>query len=159
MIKEFKKFILRGNVIDLAVGVVVGSSFTAIVNSLVTNIIMPFVGVLTAGVDFADIKIDLTAIAKALGNNNIPEGGIYISLGLFINSIIQFLIIAFTIFIFVKLFNKSKEKLEAIAKKEEKKKEEAKKSNEVLLLEEIRDLLKKSKWLFYLLSSFFTKYI
>lgn len=148
MIKEFKKFIFRGNVVDLAVGVVVGSAFTAIVNSLVNNIIMPFVGVLTAGVNFKDITIDLTGLSKALGNTKIPETGLTISIGLFINSIVEFLIIATAVFLFIKAINVSRDKMEELIKKDEKKKAAATpvvKSEEVKLLEEIRDLLKKKE--------------
>jgi large conductance mechanosensitive channel len=148
MIKEFKKFIFRGNVIDLAVGVVVGSAFTGIVNSLVNNVIMPFVGVLTAGVNFKDITIDLTPLAKALGvTDTSPE----MPIGLFINSIVEFFIIAIAIFIIVKAINISRDKMEEISKKKGKKKEEENKQEEVskpediLLLQEIRDLLKKNK--------------
>jgi large conductance mechanosensitive channel len=147
MIKEFKKFIFRGNVVDLAVGVVVGSAFTAIVNSLVNNIIMPFVGVLTAGVNFKDITIDLSGLSRALGNTKIPETGLTISIGLFINAIVEFLIIAVAVFLFVKAINVSRDKMEEIIKKDEKKKAAAPvvKSEEVKLLEEIRDLLKKKE--------------
>lgn len=148
MIKEFKKFIFRGNVMDLAVGVVVGSSFTAIVNSLVNNIIMPFIGVLTSGVNFKDITIDLSGLSKALGNTKIPETGLTMSIGVFINSIVEFIIIAATIFLVVKAINVSREKMESLTKKEEekeKKKEVVIKSDEVKLLEEIRNLLKEKK--------------
>lgn len=146
MIKEFKKFISRGNVIDLSVGIIIGTAFTKIVNSIVNDIIMPFIGVLTAGVNFADIKINLVPIAKALGNKNIPADGIYMSLGLFINAIIEFLIIGFTVFLLIKFINKSKEKLEEISsKKPKKKEEEVKKPDDIILLEEIRDILKKKK--------------
>ncbi len=144
MINEFKKFISRGNVIDLSVGIIIGSAFTKIVNSIVNDMIMPFIGVLTAGINFADIKINLASLAKALGNKSIPKEGIYMSLGLFINAVIEFLIIAITVFLIIKVINKSKEKVEELKKKEIKK-EEAKKAEDVVLLEEIRDLLKKKK--------------
>lgn len=151
MIKEFKKFILRGSIVDMAVGIVIGSSFTAIAQSLVNNIIMPFVGVLTAGVDFANIKIDLSNLAKFLGNKDIPAEGIYISIGMFINSIVQFLILACTVFLLIRFINKSKERVEKLKKAEEEEEEEIKeeepikKTDDILLLEEIRDLLKKKK--------------
>lgn len=144
MIKEFKKFVFKGNVMDLAVGVVIGSAFTAIVTSLVNNVIMPFVGVLTAGVNFKDIKIDLSPLAKALGNkidkNAIPT----LSIGLFINSIVQFFIVAITVFIFIKIINVSREKMEELANKKGKK-EKVVKPEDIKLLEEIRDLLKEEK--------------
>ncbi len=147
MIKEFKKFISKGNVIDLSVGIIIGTAFTKIVNSIVNDMIMPIIGVLTAGIDFADIKINLIPLAKALGNDKIPAGGINMSLGLFINAVIEFLIIGFTVFLLIKFINKSKEKLEALnAKKDKKEKEEAvKKPDDILLLEEIRNILKRQK--------------
>lgn len=140
MFKEFKKFILRGNVIDLSVGIIIGGAFTGIVNSLVNNVMMPFLGVLTAGVNFKDIKIDLSGLARALGNT-VGEEGVYMSIGLFINGVIEFLIMALVVFLLVKFINK----LFTMNKKE---KEEAKpivKTDEVLLLEEILKEMKKSK--------------
>ena len=128
-LKEFKDFISKGNVLDLAVAVVIGGAFNAIVTSLVNDVIMPLVGIIIGGIDFSGIKI-------TLGNSNIMVGN-------FIQNIVNFLIVAFTIFVVVKAFNKLQEKAK---KKEEKKEAEApKKSDEVLLLEEIRDLLKKNK--------------
>lgn len=124
MLKEFKKFISRGNVFDLAVGVVVGNAFSKIVTSLVDNIIMPIVGIIIGGIDFT--KLSLTIF------------DVKIEFGIFIQNIVDFLIIAFCIFIAIKVINK-------LTKKEEKK-EEVKapvKSDEVKLLEEIRDLMKK----------------
>lgn len=140
MFKEFKKFILRGNVIDLSVGIIIGGAFTGIVNSLVNNVMMPFLGVLTAGVNFKDIKIDLSGLARALGNT-VGEEGVYMSIGLFINGVIEFLIMALVVFLIVKFINK----LFTMNKKE---KEEAKpivKTDEVLLLEEILKEMKKTK--------------
>ena len=128
MIKEFKEFISRGNVIDLAVGVIIGSAFGKIVYSLVDNIIMPLVGVLIGGIDFSNLAIKI--------------GKARIEYGLFIQNVVDFLIVAFCIFIFVKAINKLNEK---VKKKEEKKEEAPKKSNEEILLEEIRDILKKDK--------------
>jgi large conductance mechanosensitive channel len=143
MINEFKKFIFRGNVIDLAVGVIIGSAFTGIVNSLVNNVIMPFIGVLTAGVNFKDITINLTPLARALGNTDATPK---MPIGLFINSIVEFFIIAITIFLMVKAINVSRDKMEALAKKKGKKskEEEVKKPEDIVLLQEIRDLLKKN---------------
>jgi len=124
MIQEFKTFISRGNVIDLAVGVVVGNAFKDIVNSLVDNIIMPVVGILIGGIDFS--KLGLTVF------------DVKIQFGLLLQSIVDFLIIAFCIFMAIKVINK-------FTRKKEKKEEEKTpvKSDEVKLLEEIRDLLKK----------------
>lgn len=126
MFKEFKKFISRGNVFDLAVGVVVGNAFSKIVTSLVDNIIMPIVGIIIGGIDFT--KLSLTIF------------DVKIEFGIFIQNIVDFLIIAFCIFMAIKLINK-------LTKKEEPKEEvkEPVKSDEVKLLEEIRDLMKKKK--------------
>lgn len=125
MIKEFKKFISRGNVVDLAVGVVIGSAFSKIVSSLVDNIIMPLVGILIGGINFT--KLSLTIF------------GVEIQFGIFLQNVVDFLIIAFCIFMVVKLFNKLTHR--------EEKKEEVKpaKPNQEVLLEEIRDLLKDKK--------------
>lgn len=130
MIKEFKEFISRGNVIDLAVGVIMGGAFGKIVTSLVNDIIMPLVGALIGGINFTNLSITIK-------DSNIMYGS-------FIQNIVDFLIIAVCIFIMVKLVNK----LNSIHKKKEEveeKIEEVKKPDDVLLLEEIRDLLKKEK--------------
>lgn len=132
MIEEFKKFIFRGNVIDMAVGVVIGTAFTKIVNSLVNDIIMPLIGLLTAGIDFTNLKIKITSEVS-------------LSVGLFINTIVEFLIIAVSIFIVVKLINTAREKLDRSAKKKkEEKAPEPVKSAEVVILEDIRELLKEN---------------
>lgn len=120
---EFKQFISKGNVVDLAVAVVIGNAFNQIISSLVNDIIMPLVGILIGGIDFTDIKL-------TIGNESILFGS-------FIQNIIDFLIIAFSIFIVIKLINKFKTKKENV---EEVKKE--KKTDDIILLEEIRDLLK-----------------
>lgn len=123
---EFKTFIQRGNVIDLAVGVVIGGAFGKIVTSLVNDILMPIIGLLIGGQDFKGLSIKIKDTTIAYGS--------------FIQNVVDFLIVAFFIFVFVKIINN-------LFKKEETKKEEVKptKSDEVLLLEEIRDLLKKKK--------------
>ncbi|MBR6518379.1 MAG: large-conductance mechanosensitive channel protein MscL [Oscillospiraceae bacterium] len=135
---EFKAFISRGNVVDMAVGVIVGSAFTAIVNSLVKDVVTPFIGVLTGGVDFTQMKYVIT---PAVGET--PE--VAIPYGNFIQAILNFLIIAFVVFCMVKMINTMRAKMEAQKKKEEETKpaEPPKPSEEVLLLTEIRDLLKK----------------
>ncbi len=125
---EFKTFISKGNVMDLAIAVVIGNAFNSIVSSLVDDIIMPFVGLIIGGIDFSDIRV-------TLGDANIMFGR-------FIQNIVDFLIVAFTIFVIVKAFNKLQEKTK---KKEEKEEVEAKKADDIVLLEEIRDLLKKNK--------------
>lgn len=145
MWKEFKTFILRGNVMDLAVAVVIATAFMAIVNSLVKDIIMPCVGMLTAGIDFASIKVVLKpAILDAAGEIATPE--VAIGFGLFFNAIIQFVIIAAVIFLIVKMINKARATMDAKRKMTE---EEAPAIPEipadVALLTEIRDLLKNQK--------------
>lgn len=132
MLKEFKEFAVKGNVIDLAVGVVIGGAFGKIVTSIVNDIIMPLIGVLTGGVNFTYLKI---VIKEAQGN--IPA--VTINYGSFIQNIIDFLIISFSIFLFIKLINKFKRE----KKTETAEIESAKQSEEVQLLQEIRDLLKK----------------
>ena len=130
MVKEFKEFISRGNVIDLAVGVIIGGAFGNIVTSLVNDIIMPIIGMIIGGINFSSLSITVGKASIAYGN--------------FIQNVINFLIIALCIFFVVKFMNK----LASLKKKEEKKeaaKEETKPSEEVLLLKEIRDLLKKKK--------------
>ena len=125
---EFKEFISKGNVLDLAVAVVIGNAFNAIVTSLVNDVIMPLVGIIIGGINFSTIMITL--------------GDAHIMIGAFIQNVVNFLIVAFTIFVVVKAFNA----LHAKTKKNEEKKEEApKKADDILLLEEIRDLLKKQK--------------
>ena len=126
LIDEFKKFIMRGNVLDLAVGVVMGNAFSKIVSSLVNDIMMPFIGVIIGGHDFSNLSIKV--------------GSASIMYGSFIQNVIDFLIIAFSIFIFIKIINTITKKKE----KEDTKKDKAKEvSEEVLLLREIRDSLKK----------------
>lgn len=129
IIGEFKEFISKGNVLDLAVGVIIGSAFQKIVTSLVNDILMPFLGLITGGHDFTSLTLKFKDAT--------------INYGLFIQNIIDFLIMAFCIFIIVKIFNKLKSSLDKKEEIVEEPKEEPKKSNEELLLEEIRDLLKK----------------
>ena len=119
---DFKKFISQGNVVDMAVGVIIGGAFGKIVTSLVNDILMPIIGAIIGGLDFSSLMIKV--------------GKAKISYGLFVQSVVDFLIIALCIFLMVKLFEKFK-------KQEEE--EAPKKSDEVVLLEEIRDLLKKKK--------------
>ena len=125
MLKEFKQFISRGNVVDLAVGVIVGGAFGKIVTSLVNDIMMPLIGVISGGIDFTNLSITFKDAT--------------IAYGAFIQNIIDFLIISACIFLFVKFINKLSKP------KKEEKPAPAKKSDEVLLLEEIRDLLKNEK--------------
>ncbi|MFZ5554635.1 MAG: large-conductance mechanosensitive channel protein MscL [Bacteroidota bacterium] len=122
MLKEFREFAMRGNVVDLAVGVVIGTAFSAIVTSLVTNIIMPMVGVLIGETDFKSLEVTV--------------GGAHVMYGMFIQAVVDFLIIAFAIFITVKLMNAIKKKEETAPSKP------AEPTNEEKLLTEIRDILK-----------------
>ena len=126
MIKEFKEFISKGNVVDLAVGVIIGGAFGKIVSSLVDNILMPLIGLLLGGVNFSELSFKVKDAT--------------VNYGLFIQNIVDFLIIALCVFLIVKAINK----MSNLKKKEEAKKEEKPaKSDEVKLLEEIRDLMKK----------------
>jgi large conductance mechanosensitive channel len=127
MLKEFKDFAMKGDVMDLAVGVIIGAAFGKIVSSLVTDIIMPPIGFLLGGVDFSSLVITLKQASAV-----VPA--VTINYGLFINSIIDFIIIALTIFLVVKQFERFKKKEEAKA---------AEPTEEVVLLREIRDSLKK----------------
>lgn len=130
LISEFKQFAMRGNVVDLAVGVVIGAAFGKIVSALVSGIIMPVIGVLVGGVNFADLAITLKPAA---------DGGeaVLLQYGLFVQSTVDFVIIAFAIFIAIKLINKMQRK------QEEAPPAPAEPSAEVKLLSEIRDALKK----------------
>ncbi|WP_396125085.1 large-conductance mechanosensitive channel protein MscL [Clostridium sp. CX1] len=128
MFEEFKKFAVKGNVIDLAVGVVIGGAFGKIVTSLVNDILMPIIGLLLGGINFTNLKF---VIRPAKGG----AAEAAIKYGQFIQSVVDFLIISFSIFIFVKAIYRFK-------KKEEKKEEKLQSSEEERLLAEIRDLLR-----------------
>ena len=123
----FKEFIAKGNVIDLAVGVIIGGAFGKIVSSIVNDILMPLLGIIIGGVDFTSLSFKIGDAVVTYGN--------------FIQNVIDFLIIAVCVYIMITVINRVTNKF----KKEEEKKEEEKKSDEVALLEEIRDLLKKNK--------------
>jgi large conductance mechanosensitive channel len=138
MLGEFKKFILRGNVIDLAVAVVIGAAFGAIISSIVNDIIMPVIGYVTAGIDFAELRVVLEPAVVVNGEETAAE--VAIRYGNLIQVIIQFLIIALCIFFVVKGIAKMRERFE---KKKEEAAEPATRAEDVVLLEEIRDLLKK----------------
>lgn len=145
MLKEFKEFIARGNVIDLAVGVVIGGAFTSIVNSLVNDIIMPFVSLITGGIDFSNWFVALNGESYETLEAAKEAGAATLNYGNLISVIINFIIVAFVIFLVIKAINKASEKAKKLAKKEEEKKaaaEEPVKSPELQALEEIRDLLK-----------------
>ena len=135
---EFKEFIKRGNVLDMAVGVVIGTAFGAIVTSLVNDIIMPLVSLLTGGLDFTNWFVTLDGKEYATLEAAQTAGAATLNYGNLIAVIINFVIIAFCIFLVVKAMNKFMKK-----KEEEATEEPPKKSDEVVLLEEIRDLLKR----------------
>ena len=128
MLKEFKDFAMRGNVVDMAVGIIIGAAFGKIIASLVSDVIMPPIGMLMGNVDFSDLAI-------ILGEG---EAAATLNYGLFINTVINFLIIAFAIFMVIRGLNSMKKK------EAEKPAEPAKPSAEETLLTEIRDLLAKS---------------
>ncbi len=141
MLREFKEFAMRGNVIDLAVGVVIGAAFGKIVDSLVKDVIMPPIGLALGKVDFSNLFIVMkegaTAGPYATVADAAKAGAVTLNLGLFFNTLISFLIVAFAIFMTVKVINRLKrEEAAAPAAAPEP-------SEEVLLLREIRDALKK----------------
>lgn len=141
MLKEFKNFAIKGNVVDLAVGVIVGASFGAIVKSLVDDIIMPPIGFLLGNVDFSNLFIVIKEGAKApgpymtLADAN-AAGAVLVKYGAFANTVVSFLIVSFAVFIMVSQLHK-------LQKKEETKAPPPAPTDEVKLLSEIRDLLKK----------------
>lgn len=137
MVGEFKKFMLRGNVIDLAVGLVMGSAFGAIVTSLVNDIIMPIIGYATAGISFVDLKIILAA--AVMEGTEVVKPEVAIGYGKLIQVIINFILIGFSIFFIVKGINKMRARME----KPPEPAAPPAKPDDVVLLEEIRDLLKK----------------
>ena len=138
MLKEFKSFISKGNVVEMAVGLIMALYFGAIVKSLVDHIIMPPIGLLLGNVDFSNLKVVLVE-ASMNGDVAVPE--VALSYGVFINTIITFLIVSFCIFLVVKGYNKMKESVEK--KEAEAPAEPPAPSKEEVLLTEIRDLLKK----------------
>lgn len=131
MLKDFKEFAFKGNVLDMAIGVIIGTAFGNIVTSLVKDMIMPIISILTGGINFTNLKFIITPKNGDMAENAIAYGS-------FIQNVVDFLIIAFCIFLFVKLIEKFK-------KKEEVKIEAPKKADDIVLLEEIRDLLKAKK--------------
>ncbi len=133
MFKEFKKFAMKGNVIDLAVGVIIGAAFGQIVSSLVNDIIMPPIGLLIGGIDFSEFYINLSKTTYASLSEAKKAGAATINYGIFLNNIIHFLIIAVAIFILVKQVNRFKHD------------EPAPPTNQEILLTEIRDILKNNK--------------
>jgi len=139
IIKEFKTFAMRGNVLDMAIGIVIGGAFTKIVTSLVNDVIMPPIGLLLDGKDFTKFKIILSQAVEG-ENGEIIKQAVSINYGILVNTFVNFLIIAATVFMFIKLMNQLKRKEEA---KPAAPAAPPPPSNEEKLLSEIRDLLKK----------------
>ena len=134
LIKEFKEFAVKGNVMDLAIGVIIGAAFGKIVTSLVNDVIMPAIGVLVGGADFSNLVIVLKHVTFSVNGEVLAP--VTLNYGAFINTVIDFAIVAFVIFMVVKGMNRLK-------RKEEEKPKEEKHPTQVELLVEIRDLLKK----------------
>ncbi len=137
MLSEFKKFAMRGNVVDMAVGIIIGGAFGKIVSSFVKDVIMPPIGLLMGNVDFSQLFVNLTDVDYATLAEATEAGAPVIAYGQFINTVLDFLIVAFAIFMAIKVMNRlKKEEEEAPAKPPEPTAEEK-------LLTEIRDLLKQ----------------
>jgi len=134
MLKEFKKFIMRGNVLDLAIAVVLAAAFGAVVNALVNDIIMPVVGYLLSGINFSDLQIVLKE--AVMDGETVVTPIVAITYGHLIQIILQFIVVAFTIFLVIRIVTKLRKKQEEAP---------AAKPADVALLEEIRDLLKTGK--------------
>ena len=137
MLQEFKEFALRGNVVDMAVGIIIGAAFSTIVKSLVDDIIMPPIGLLTGGVDFSDIYIPLSGGSYESLAAAKQAGAPTMNIGVFINSVISFTIVALVLFMVIKAMNRLRRKQEDAPATE------PPPSREVQLLEEIRDALVK----------------
>jgi large conductance mechanosensitive channel len=141
MLNEFKAFIARGNVMDLAVGIIIGGAFTLIVNSLVNDIIMPVVGAVTGGLDFSNFFFPLSSTVTATSLAAAREQGAVFAYGSFLTVVINFLILAWIIFLLVKAVNKMRISME----KQKNEEPAAPPPVDVQLLTEIRDLLKRSE--------------
>ena len=141
IIKEFKEFAMKGNVVDLAVGFILGGAFSTIVKSLVNDVIMPPIGLALGGVDFSELKVVLKeGVEAAEGVEAVPE--VAISYGLFINNVLSFIIVAMCLFFIIKGMNTMKRRMEGEPEPETPK-EDPPPPREQVLLEEIRDLLAK----------------
>ena len=138
-INEFKEFAVKGNVVDMAVGVIIGGAFGKIVSSLVGDVIMPLMGKITGNVSFTDLKYELTA--AVMNGEEVVTPAVYLNYGQFIQNVFDFIIVAFCIFCMVKVLMKLKKKKEEEPAPES----PAAPSKEEVLLAEIRDLLKEKK--------------
>ncbi len=143
LIKDFKAFILKGNVLDLAVAVIIAGAFKSIVTSFVNDILMPPIGLLLGGVDFSDLKVILKGGSEAVMKGDAVVtpaiGEVAISYGVFVNTVIDFIIIGFAIFMVIKAYEKTQKKEEAAPAAP------PAPSKEEVLLGEIRDILKEKK--------------
>lgn len=141
MLKEFKEFAMRGNVVDMAVGIIIGGAFGTIVKSLVADVIMPPIGLLLGGVDFSNLFVVLKSGTMPGPFASIADaqtaGAVTLNYGVFINTIISFLIVAFAVFLLIKSLNSLKRKEEAAPASP------PPPSNEEVILSEIRDILKQ----------------
>ena len=139
MLKEFKEFAMRGNVVDMAVGIIIGAAFTSIVKSMVGDMMMPIVGLVTGGIDFTNVFITLKGGEFETLKAAQDAGAVTLNIGLFINAVISFVIVAFALFLLIKGMNQMKRK------QEESPEDAPPPPREVQLLEEIRDALVKKK--------------
>lgn len=140
ILKDFKEFAMRGNVLDMAVGVIIGGAFGKIVTSLVNNVVMPLLGMLIGGIDFTSLKWVMSP-AKTDAAGNVVRDAVELQYGVFIQNTFDFIIIAFCIFLSIKLFNRLSQRKEAV----EKPATPPEPSAEAKLLAEIRDLLRDRK--------------
>ncbi|MCB9838433.1 MAG: large-conductance mechanosensitive channel protein MscL [Phycisphaeraceae bacterium] len=135
MISEFKEFAMRGNVMDMAVGIIIGGAFGKIVSSFVADVVMPPIGMLTGGVDFSEIKIPLGKASTDPATGAVTEA-VTMNIGVFANTVIDFVIVAFAIFMMIKIMNSAKRKEEAAPAAP------PGPSKEEVLLTEIRDAIR-----------------
>lgn len=146
-VAEFKEFISKGNVLDMAVGVIIATAFGKITTSLVNDVFMPFIGWLIGEIDLSTLNIVLSPAIMDAEDNVIKEA-VVVGIGTFVSTVIDFVLVALIVFVIIKAFNHAKEKAEKLKKKEEAEQTaedeaSAEPSEEVKLLSEIRDLLKK----------------
>lgn len=143
---EFKEFISRGNVLDMAVGVIIATAFGKITTSLVNDVFMPLIGWLIGEIDLSTLNITLSP-EKLAGDGTVAKEAVVIGIGTFVSAVIDFVLVAFVVFLMIKAFNAAKDKAESLKKKEEEaaaaEEPAPEPSEEVKLLTEIRDLLKK----------------
>ena len=137
MLKEFKQFALRGNMVDLAIGVIIGGAFGGLVNSIVADLLMPVIALITGGIDFTNLYVQLSGVPVANDLEAARKAGATIAYGNFVTLAINFLIIAFVLFLVVKVMNRMKNESEPAVEAP------PEVPADIALLAEIRDLLKK----------------